>query len=371
MGKLYGQRSRLLLNRDAVFLGELLSLISNPTQSPFYWDASYQSYNCFSLPETRDKMPISLQFVATVNLILSEVKLDDNLMDSNFFLWKLVRQFLSKSFRKASARMKEWNFPLRDLWQWVNIQKQREKNVEELNSALSVDEKVDYWAEPTAKMTGLTFLHGARVSNNEAIQQTMYNVGYSFGKLIYLLDAFEDYKKDYRKKHFNAWRAAYDISNNELPEVVKNKIVKDLIDLHNQIVIELKELPTSKAQIEMIIERLKESLSLRLPSQLNTLQRSSICVPKRRMTIREKWILAKRKAYLALEKQGLINPGSTANDFKTSLYLASYTAFIFFFQYSSLIQDKTGEFLQGVGGCTICCILAGVCFCCSKCCGKD
>jgi hypothetical protein len=36
MGRLYGQRSRLLLNHDAVFLAELLTLLSEESQS---WNA--------------------------------------------------------------------------------------------------------------------------------------------------------------------------------------------------------------------------------------------------------------------------------------------------------------------------------------------
>ncbi|HEU0176708.1 MAG TPA: DUF5685 family protein [Blastocatellia bacterium] len=56
------------------------------------------------------------------------------------------------------------------------------------------------------------FAHGARaVGRPEApdVVDAMRRLGYDFGKLVYLLDAFEDYEKDWREGEFNALRAAF------------------------------------------------------------------------------------------------------------------------------------------------------------------
>jgi len=64
MGRLYGQRTRFLLNNDAVFLAELLSAISGAGHALADWDRAYQSYNCLSLPATPEAMPLPLQYAA-------------------------------------------------------------------------------------------------------------------------------------------------------------------------------------------------------------------------------------------------------------------------------------------------------------------
>ena len=47
MGAMYGQRSRMLLNFDAVFFAELLTNLS--AQNTATWHESYQQQNCFAL----------------------------------------------------------------------------------------------------------------------------------------------------------------------------------------------------------------------------------------------------------------------------------------------------------------------------------
>src|SRR5690349_9279583 len=71
IGSLYGQKSRLLLNHDTVFLAEILSALSGDDARD--WQQSYQSFNCLNMP--KDEMPRSLQFAATANVILTEFKL--------------------------------------------------------------------------------------------------------------------------------------------------------------------------------------------------------------------------------------------------------------------------------------------------------
>src|SRR5438132_460279 len=71
MGSLYGQRSRVLLNFDAVFLAELLTALSSgPGGSP-EWSGAYRSYNCFSLPKTAEEMPPGMQVAAAATIVLA------------------------------------------------------------------------------------------------------------------------------------------------------------------------------------------------------------------------------------------------------------------------------------------------------------
>src|SRR5438094_430739 len=122
MGRLYGQKSRLLLNNDAVFLGELLSALTSDGASIRNWDRSFQSYNCFSLPAGSEEMPLALQVAATATLVMSEFKVADQLDDGGQGKWKLARRLYSQSFYAASTRLKEWGFPLETMWEWYQAQ---------------------------------------------------------------------------------------------------------------------------------------------------------------------------------------------------------------------------------------------------------
>ena len=106
IGSLYGQKSRMLLNHDTVFLAEILTSLSDENVSD--WQKSYQSYNCLSLP--KNEMPLSLQFAATANVILAEFKITDHISDTRQRRFNLAHRIFSKEFIQAEKLLNEWNF---------------------------------------------------------------------------------------------------------------------------------------------------------------------------------------------------------------------------------------------------------------------
>jgi hypothetical protein len=108
IGRLYGQKSRFLLNNDAIFLGELLSAVTPDAKPLPDWDRSFQSCNCYCLPTGPDEMPLALQVAATATLVMSEFKVADQVEDVGHSKWKLARRIYSQSFLDASRRMREW-----------------------------------------------------------------------------------------------------------------------------------------------------------------------------------------------------------------------------------------------------------------------
>src|ERR1051325_1789005 len=182
MGRLYGQRSRFLLNNDAVFLAELLSALTPDAPPVPEWDSAFQSYNCLSLPESTEEMPLALQVSATATLVMSEFKVADQLEDGGQGKWKLARRIYSQSFYDASRRMKEWEFPLERMWEWFQAQGPREAETREASEPRGVIQTLEYVAEPTAAVTGLTFQHGSRVAGGSIeTQQATYTLGFAFG----------------------------------------------------------------------------------------------------------------------------------------------------------------------------------------------
>jgi hypothetical protein len=262
LGGLYGQKTRALLNHDTVFFAEVLSAISVNKDALGSWNRSYQSYNCLSLPHTREQMPLPLQLAATATLVLAEFKIADHIKDSKRRIWKTARRLFSHRFREASARLKEWQFPLDELQQALSSQEAREARA--LESSQAADALLDDLTGPTATATALFCRHGARLVGQASHEQTMYALGYHFGAIAYLIDAIEDYEKDWRNAEFNAIGAAHKISDARLPVEIRRRVVKKVRLLQSQIETSLVDLPMSDEMREMFAARLQANLSRKL-----------------------------------------------------------------------------------------------------------
>jgi hypothetical protein len=305
MGRLYGQKTRALLNHDTVFLAEVLSAISISEGSLKSWNGAYQSYNCLALPDTDEQMPLPLQLAATATVVLTEFKIVDHIQDSKRRIWKTAQQFFSNSFLEAAARLKAWQFPLDELRQALLSQAAREPRA--LESDQSAAAILDDLATPTAMATALFCQHGARLVEQASQQQTMYALGYDFGAIAYLIDAIEDFEKDSRHGGFNAIGAAYKISEAKLPVEIRREVVKKVRLLQSQIEAMLVHLPMSEMMQAMFAARLHTNLSRKLgglpvldessaqlshqsPSQLSHhVCKTAARTCKTKMTITERW----------------------------------------------------------------------------------
>lgn len=282
IGSLYGQKSRLLLNHDTVFLAEILSALSGEDTGK--WQKAYQSFNCLSLPES--EMPVSLQFAATTNIVLTEFKLADHVADEGKRRYRLAQNAFSKEFEKAEEFLNGWNFPLAEVKETLLSQTLRE------TTTTSLDEL----AFPTAQTTALFFREGVRQIGRDELGENAFETGFAFGKLIYLIDAFEDYEKDFRARKFNAFRAAFDLREEKLSSEPKRKITAILHRIESEIVEKIRQLPLHKNQKALFISRLSENLQRKLKTNLPVLKTTKTCTVKPRQTFTGRWQSAKEKA---------------------------------------------------------------------------
>lgn len=282
IGSLYGQKSRFLLNHDTVFLAEILSTLSGENVSD--WQKSYQSFNCLNLPKS--EMPKSLQFAATTNIILTEFKLADHISDENKRRHKFARNAFSSEFQTAEKFLNEWNFPLNEVKE--NLQTQQTVEVEKIS--------LDELAFPTAKATAVFFREGVKQIGKNELENLAFELGFSFGKLIYLLDAFEDFEKDFRTKQFNAFRAVFELKEQKLSAEMKRKITTILHEIESEIVENIYRLPISENQKNLFVSRLSQNLQRKLKTNLPVLKTNKICVVKPRQTFAQRWQNATEKA---------------------------------------------------------------------------
>ncbi len=197
MGSLFGQASRFLLNNDAVFLAEVLSAVTPAQVSVSDWKKEYQSFNCFSLPSDPVDMPMSLKIAANVTMVLTEFKLAIILLIRKRSIGKLCENCFSKKFEQASTDLESLSFPLDELWSWFEKQLEHERFSNEYAETHFPRQLIDYCAKPTAHMTAIVFESGARAVGcaDEAVLAEMRKLGAAFGKLVYVLDAFDDSPK--------------------------------------------------------------------------------------------------------------------------------------------------------------------------------
>jgi Family of unknown function (DUF5685) len=186
LGRLYGQRARLLLNHDMVFLAELLM---HYTGTPD-WSQEHLSFNCFAIPKIT---PPALEYAATLTVLLAHFQIEDHRLDSQQLRWSLAQRALSPPYRLAAARLKAWEFPLDRLELVLATQIARE--LQPLSLA--------HVAEPTALATGMAFSHGAAICGRPELFDSLFNLGHRFGQLIYTLDAYEDRERDQLTGEFN------------------------------------------------------------------------------------------------------------------------------------------------------------------------
>lgn len=209
MGSIYGQKSRVFLNFDAVFLSELLSALSSENTNN--WQKGYQSHNCFS-KINGDEIPLVLQYSAAVNVFLTELKTLDHIQDENRWWWKGLRFSYRSSFRKSVKNLEQFGLDTKNIYQIFNQQIHLEKE----------RKSMDNYALPTAEITSMIFEKGGDLIQKN--KSELKEIGFFFGEIAYMLDALEDYEKDYQSNSFNGIKNAFNINDASLPNDIKTII---------------------------------------------------------------------------------------------------------------------------------------------------
>jgi hypothetical protein len=283
IGSLYGQKSRFLLNHDTVFLAEILTSLGDENASD--WQSAYQSYNCLNLPKS--EMPLPLEFAATANIILAEFKLADKIADENSRTGKIARKTFSNSFQTARRKLEAWQISFERIRKILSAQEAIETS--SLQSGKASGEILNALSRPTADATAIFFAEGVRLMGKSELENSASQIGFRFGKLIYLLDAFEDYEKDFRRSQFNAIRAAFRCGEEKIPAEIKRKIASILHELESEIVAGIYKLPIAENQKTLFASRLEQNLQRKLKTSLPVLKTKNICQPKPKQSFSERW----------------------------------------------------------------------------------
>lgn len=286
IGQQYGHKSRLTLNFDTVFLAELLSHLANEQTQE--WSNSLQAINrCFTMPKKGEKLPLSLQYAGTANILLTELKVKDHIEDSNQKRWKLANWSLSKPFKKAKKQLANWDINSQQFQDLATQQKPLEQAKPPV--FIELKQQLSHYAQPTAQMTALVFQNAAKVLKltTKNIAQDLANLGFAFGQLAYMLDALEDIEKDIAQAQFNPLVQWYGITKTPTEQQL-SKVQELILAQKDQVVALLQELPIEQEWLAVYAGRLTSNVANSIYQKRKVLQTTKEVVQTRWQTAKEK-----------------------------------------------------------------------------------
>lgn len=184
----YGVFFTPFLNYEMVYLYIILNLLSEDADEVITFRCPL---NVIVKNDCKVKKDL-LEYVAFCSMLLLYNKLIDNYSDEKNVLYKLISYILSKK----KHYKKEYN---------INIKLSRE--IEKILKQLSVLEKSNSTSlDDLANTTGEIIVHMIKYyldNKSISVNNSIYEIHYHLGKWIYILDAYEDYYKDIKKKRFN------------------------------------------------------------------------------------------------------------------------------------------------------------------------
>ena len=185
----YGFASRLFLNYDLVLLALFCDSLADE-------ETACSAQRCIANPV--QKRPVchstpGLALAADALVLSVYYKLMDNRADERFWkrlpllaLWPIAARYRKKAAQKQ---------PQLDALLAQQTKAQAKLEAEKTCSA-------DAAAEPTAQMTAGLF---AVASTDPCSQKALYRLGLFIGKIIYYLDAAEDFEKDAKQGAYNVF----------------------------------------------------------------------------------------------------------------------------------------------------------------------
>ena len=193
----HGEVSRLSLNYDITFLIVILTAL-------YKLDSDITYERCIANP-LKKKMRIVneiTEYAASMNILLSYYKLEDNLYDDNGIKDKLAYELYKGKLKKAYEKYpQKAEYITQQLGNLRELEKQESKSIDKVSNTFG-------------NLMGEIFVY-----KKDEYEQNLRNIGFNLGKYIYILDAYEDLEEDNKKGRYNPF-----IDYIDKKEELKNKV---------------------------------------------------------------------------------------------------------------------------------------------------
>lgn len=210
-----GNIPRMVLNYDMTFLAVLLDSLSSK-------EPDFELKRCIVHP--KDKKPVvmnndALQYAAAMNLALYYHKIKDDIEDDNDIKSKVLEKILYPYQKKINKSIDDINeiikSNLKDL-----------SNFENNKNFSSIDEICHPFSDIVGNI--LKSYPKKLVDDGTELRSNLYSLGYTLGKWIYLIDAFDDLKKDMKDNKFNPINYLFNSENKSYYELLP--LIKDRLE---------------------------------------------------------------------------------------------------------------------------------------------
>lgn len=216
MGKEYGLLSRFLLSYDGAFYVLYKLGLSDENVTAKNSRCTFNPCKkCMKITCESDVYKLA----GTITVILAYFKLKDNLNDSNSVkkvILYLLLPYFSLLKRKAIKKHP-------DIYHKIKKGMEHQFEIEKTTDVLP-----DKAAHSSADMLGWLFAY----NEGDNTKESAYNFGYHLGRIVYFLDAFDDFQEDLKNGSFNP----FSNSENLIDEATKsiNMSVGVLTQIYNE-----------------------------------------------------------------------------------------------------------------------------------------
>ena len=176
----HGEISRLSLNYDITFLVLILTAVYRPKSTVI-------EEGCITNPFRKKKKIINeiTEYAASMNVLLTYYKLEDNLKDDNRLNDKVAYSVYKGRLKSAYEK-----YPKKA--EFIRVQLEILYNLEQEKNT-----NIDLVSNTFGKLMSEIFAYKEDQFENE-----LRNIGFNIGKYIYLLDAYEDLDNDYKNGRY-------------------------------------------------------------------------------------------------------------------------------------------------------------------------
>ena len=181
LGTKAGFKGQMLLNYDLCFLAILLQSLYEP-------EISQGKHRCIIHPVKLKNFYTSeaIDYAADMDIILSYHSLMDNYKDEHSQISKLAADSIKKDYDRVKDKYPRQTAAVEDyIYKLSMAEAQRETNIDKISSY-------------TGEMLG-TLMNW----KDDSWGKTLHCMGFHMGKFIYILDAYDDLKKDEKHGRYN------------------------------------------------------------------------------------------------------------------------------------------------------------------------
>jgi hypothetical protein len=216
----------------------------------------------FSINETLNQQHPLLKYLSAITILLVSEKVKDDIYDEKRHYPAFAEKWLEKRRKKADKILAQLGFDPLLIERTFEIQR-----------LLESKEKIDLLqvSEPTAYIMSEIYTFTALVNKTPESEETLRQIGYHLGRIIYILDSLIDYSHDMHRNAFNPLQRCF-ASTKEITENIPQEAKVQSYLLLNTALSNLqrllRDLPGSFGLINALPERIRRKIesAMALPS---------------------------------------------------------------------------------------------------------